>query len=119
MASTMNRVAYFVPIKGKEGMAVGPVSEDQLKTLIGVLEDAHSQKKGIVFFLFRNEPDPEQGRKSIATLTVAVERDRPQGNYRKPIGSVPKSEGPAKPNPLVGLFGNEKQAERQETKKGW
>lgn len=115
MAAPMNRIAYFVPIKGKEGMAVGPVSPEQLQTLIDTLSAAKEQGKGIVFFLFRNEPDEK--RRSIATLTVAVERDRPQGNYRterKPIGgttpTVPKTD------PLKNLFGNQEQTS---AKKGW
>lgn len=108
----MNRVSYFTPIKGKEGMAVGPVSAEQLDLLLKTISDARDVGKGIVFFLFKNEPDPEKGRKSIATLTVAVERDRPQssgGYQRRPIANTT----PPKTDPMKDfLGGNTKQ-------KGW
>lgn len=111
----MNRIAYFVPVQKRDGLAVGPVSDEQFAALLGVLAEAKEQGKRPVFFLWRNEPDPEKNRKSIATLTVAVERDRPQGQNvgRKPIGntqSAPKSD------PLANLFADKKSGN---TKQGW
>lgn len=91
------RVAYFTPTK-RDGMFVGVCSDKNLDALIEVIRDARTQNKNLVFMLWRNEP--REGRKSVATLTVTVERDRPQA--RRPIESTPP---PAKSDPLAGLLG--------------
>jgi len=115
MAGAMNRISYFTPTKNREGLAVGPVSDEQLNTLLRTIQEARDSGKGIVFFLWKNEPNPELNRKSIATLTVAVAQDRPQYNAtgRKPIANT-AAPAPPKNDPLKDLLGgNPKQA------KGW
>lgn len=117
MAAPMNRIAYFVPVKNKEGLAVGVLSDEQFEMLLRVAEEAKSQGKRPVFFLWRNEPDPERGRKSIATLTMAVERDRPQfqqNTGRRPIGNTS-----APPDPMKTLFGSGSGNAKQTQQKGW
>lgn len=105
MAGAMNRIAYFSPSKKRENMFVGPVSVEQLDSLIGVIKEAKAAQKGIVFFLWKNEP--REGRKSVATLTVAVQNDRPMndGPGRRPIGSAPQSNRSSGSDPLAGLVG--------------
>lgn len=105
MAGAMNRIAYFSPSKKRENMFVGPVSAEQLDSLIGVIKQAKANGKGIVFFLWKNEP--REGRKSVATLTVAEQMDRPQGDSpaRRPIGNAPQSNKSGGADPLAGLMG--------------
>jgi len=107
MAGNMNRISYFTPTR-RDGMFVGIVNEENLDSLISVIKDAKGQGKSIVFFLWRNEP--KEGRKSVATLTVAVQQDhRPSvdGPSRRPIGTTAPS-APAKADPLAGLMGGGK-----------
>ena len=116
--SNLVRVTSFVPTR-KPGMLIGPCKQDSLEALIAVIKQAQAENKGITFMLFENAPNPDYpDRKSVASLTVAVERDRPApggGPGRRPIGNAPRSGG--RPDPLkgVGLFGgNAKQAEQTE-----
>lgn len=112
MAGNMNRVAYFVPAKKREGMFVGPCNPDQLESLINVIKEAQSQGKGVVFFLWKNEPS--ETRKSVATLTVAVAQDRAEASpSRRPIGNA-GNPAPSTNDPLAGLMGSKKPAS-----KGW
>lgn len=109
MAGNMNRISYFTPTR-RDGMFVGIVNEDNLTSLIDVIKDAKGQGKSIVFFLWRNEP--KEGRKSVATLTVAVQQDRPSGDgpSRRPIGTSAPAQAPAARDPLAGLMGGSKPA---------
>ena len=117
MPAAMNRISYFVPTK-RPGLAVGPVNPDQLESLLKVLEDAREQKKPIVFFLWANQPDPEKGKKSIATLTVAVGQDRPevQSVGRRPIANT---EPPKRNAAMDNFFGGDSGKPKQAAPRGW
>lgn len=111
--ANMNRVAYFIPSK-KEGLFVGPVPSENLDTLISVIKEAKAQDKEIVFFLWKNQPD--ERRKSVATLTVAVSQPREGGSTRRPIGNAPTKTAPAN-DPLAGLMGGG--AAKKKESDGW
>ncbi len=110
----MNRIAYFVEAKKKPGMGVGTVFEEGYATLKAVLEECEATGRPPIFFLFKNEPDPEKNRKSFATLTVAVSQPREGGDNvgRKPIGTTSRQSS----GKMDGVFGNSKQTTER---KGW
>lgn len=107
------RIASFFKTK-RANLLVGSSNGEQLDLLINTIKAAKVDGKGITFFFWLNEPGSS---KVVAGLTVAVERDREQGEVRgRPIGAaLPVERAPApapkKADPLAGLFGaSEKKA---------